>query len=199
MSKNPHVPKNPQRTRALLAEAALETLQEEGYAGTTARAIASRAGVNQALVFYHYGGVDELLLAALDISAGERLARYTAAMADAETTAAKIAAARTLYREDLAGGHVTVIAELVAASSASPALRPKLLERMAPWRELVAEVLREVADDSPLAQLVPIDDVAGALVALYLGLNLLSRLDPASAEADSLFDVMERVAPLLQS
>src|SRR3954452_4726178 len=99
------MPRNPQLTRTQLVEAALETVKTKGYAGTTARAIASRAGVNQALVFYHFGGVDDLLLAALDASAAERLARYTAVMAAAGTTGEKIAAARSLYREDVEGGH----------------------------------------------------------------------------------------------
>ena len=99
--------------------------------------------------------------------------------------------------EDVQAGHVTVIAELVGASLARPELRAELLERMQPWLALVADVLREVAGDSPLAELVPLEDAASALVALYFGLNLLSRLDPESAQAESLFDLMERVAPLL--
>ena len=73
------MPKDPSATRARLVEAALQSLQEEGFAGTTARSIAARAGVNQALVFYHFGGVDGLLLAALDASATERLGRYETA------------------------------------------------------------------------------------------------------------------------
>jgi AcrR family transcriptional regulator len=191
------MPKDPTQTRQALVEAALETLKADGFTGTTARAIAARAEVNQALVFYHFGGVDGLLLAALDASAAERMSRYAAAMAGAATTADRIAAARRLYREDVEGGHVTVIAELVAASLARPELRTQLIERMRPWLDLVSSVLREVAGDSPLAALIPVEDAAAALVALYFGLNLLSRLDPDSAQADSLFDLMERVAPLL--
>src|SRR5215212_9163526 len=189
--------RDPTRTRAVLVEAALETLKEEGYSGTTARAIAARAGVNQALVFYHFGGVDALLLAALDASAAERLDRYRTVLAEAATPAEKVAAARGLYREDVEGGHVTVIAELVAASLAEPALRPLLLERMRPWLELTEQVLTELAGSTPLAQLVTPAEAAQALVALYFGLNLLSRLDPASAHAAALFDALDRVAPLV--
>jgi AcrR family transcriptional regulator len=188
--------RDPSRTRSALVEAALATLEEEGYSGTTARAIAARAGVNQALVFYHFGGVDSLLLAALDASAAERLERYRTVMADTPTPEAKVAAARRLFREDVDGGHVTVIAELVAASLAEPTLRPLLLERMQPWLALAEQVLTEVAGSSPLAELVRPAEAAQALVALYFGLNLLSRLDPASAQADALFDALERVAPL---
>jgi AcrR family transcriptional regulator len=189
------MPRDPEQTRRALVDAALETLTEEGFAGTTARAIAGRAGVNQALVFYHFGGVDNLLLAALDASAAERLERYRAAMAEAATTADRVAAARRLYREDVEGGHVTVIAELAAASLARPELRPEVMRRMTPWLELVGDVLREVTASSPLAELIPVEDAASALVALYFGLNLLSRLDPKSAQAESLFDLLDRVAP----
>jgi AcrR family transcriptional regulator len=193
------MPKDPSTTRARLVEAALQSLREEGFTGTTARSIAARAGVNQALVFYHFGGVDGLLLAALDASAAERLVRYQSELAAAPSTREKVEAARRLYREDVEGGHVTVIAELLGASLARPELRPALVERMQPWLELVTGVLRDVAGDSPLASLVPVEDVASALVALYFGLNLLSRLDPESAQADSLFDVMERIAQLLDT
>ena len=46
-------------TRTRLLDGALETLRTRGIAGVSARTIAAAAGVNQALVFYHFGGVDE--------------------------------------------------------------------------------------------------------------------------------------------
>ena len=48
-------------TRTKLLEGALRTVTEQGIAKTSARTIAAAAGVNQALVFYHFGSVDELL------------------------------------------------------------------------------------------------------------------------------------------
>src|SRR5580698_2281741 len=68
-------------TRRLLVEAAIETLKESGYAGASARAIADRAGSNQGLVFYHFGSVANLLLAALDAVSADRLQQYAAAVA----------------------------------------------------------------------------------------------------------------------
>src|SRR3954447_21473550 len=120
------------QTRASLVEAALETLRNDGFARTTARAIAQRAGVNQALIYYHYEGVNGLLLAALEASSAERLAAYRAALADVSSVADAIPTMTTLYREDVAGGHVTVLAELVGASLAHPELAPQLVERMDP-------------------------------------------------------------------
>ena len=51
-------------TRAALVAGAIEALREVGFAGASAREIAGRADCNQGLVFYHFGSVTELLLAA---------------------------------------------------------------------------------------------------------------------------------------
>src|SRR5947208_16019504 len=51
-------------TRKRIVMAAVETLKQEGFAGTSARAVARTGGFNQALVFYHFGSMTELLLAA---------------------------------------------------------------------------------------------------------------------------------------
>ncbi|MGD0455999.1 MAG: TetR family transcriptional regulator, partial [Solirubrobacteraceae bacterium] len=53
-------------TKLKIAEAALETLKQRGFAGASAREIAGVGGFNQALIFYHFGSVQKALLAALD-------------------------------------------------------------------------------------------------------------------------------------
>ncbi|HEY7926461.1 MAG TPA: helix-turn-helix domain-containing protein, partial [Candidatus Dormibacteraeota bacterium] len=54
------------RRRARIVDAALQTLRAEGYAGVSVRAIAATGDFSPALVFYHFGSVDALLLAVLD-------------------------------------------------------------------------------------------------------------------------------------
>ncbi len=53
-------------TRLALLDAAEELLITKGVAGITTRKVADRAGVNQALVHYHFGTIEELLLATLE-------------------------------------------------------------------------------------------------------------------------------------
>ena len=67
-------------TRERIVEAALETLKTSGFAGASARAIARTGGFNQALVFYHFGSVNELLLAALEETSRRRMAAYREAL-----------------------------------------------------------------------------------------------------------------------
>src|SRR5256885_430514 len=73
-------------TKLKIAEAALETLKANGFAGASARAIAHIGGFNQALIFYHFGSVQSALLAALDLISDRRLAEYGPAF-EAATTA----------------------------------------------------------------------------------------------------------------
>ena len=53
-------------TKARLVAAATQSLREVGFAGTSAREVARRAGTHQSQVFYYFGTVPDLLLAALD-------------------------------------------------------------------------------------------------------------------------------------
>ena len=50
-------------TRTALLDAAEATMLEEGYAAVTTRRIASRAGVNSALVYYYFDTMDGLFIA----------------------------------------------------------------------------------------------------------------------------------------
>src|ERR1700716_370836 len=101
---------SPATTKERIVAAALETLKEEGFAGTSARAIARRGGFNQALIFYHFGSLNDLLLAALDGVAEERRRRYEEVLGALRSPLEVAARARELYAEDIDSGHSTVVA-----------------------------------------------------------------------------------------
>lgn len=184
-------------TKQRIVDAALETLKEEGFAGTSARAIARRGGFNQALIFYHFGTLNDLLLAALDRTSAERMRRYREAMSAPGGVEAKLRTAAELYREDLQSGHITVISELIAGSLARPDLGPEVVARMEPWIEFAEEAIAELVGGSVFEGLVRPRTMAFAVVALYLGVDLLSHLDRDHSRAEALFEVAARLAPML--
>jgi len=186
-------------TRLALVDAAIETLQADGFSGASARAIAGRAGCNQGLVFYHFGSVANLLLAALDAVSADRLVRYQASVEAARSPAELVDAAAAIFREDLEAGYVTVLVELIAGASATPGLGPEVAARIEPWKQFAQDALDAALGGSPLASLVPSGDVAHGVVALYLGLEMLSHLDGDRAPALALFDHARRLATLLQA
>jgi AcrR family transcriptional regulator len=165
-------------TKAQIVEAAFETLREEGFAGASARAIARRGGFNQALVFYHFGSVTNLLLAALDETSRRRMAAYRAALDGTEGDPQQLLdVAVRVYQEDLASGHITVLAELIAGSLTVPELRPEIVARMEPWIDFAEDSILKALDKTPLAAALPTRDLAYAVVALYLGVEMLDHLE----------------------
>jgi AcrR family transcriptional regulator len=84
-------------TKARIAEAALETLKARGFAGATAREIARTGGFNQALVFYHFGSVQNALLAALELVSNRRMQAYQPAFENARTVSELARLARDIY------------------------------------------------------------------------------------------------------
>jgi len=162
-------------------------LREEGFAGASARAIARRAGCNQGLVFYYFGGVVDLLLAALDAVSKERLVRYSAAVATVANPADLIAVAADIFREDLDAGYAAVLVEMIAGTSSTPGLSAEVARRIAPWADFAESAVGAAFAESPLRSLVPTPEVAHAIVALYLGLEMLATLDRDRTRSTALF------------
>ncbi|WP_037605097.1 TetR/AcrR family transcriptional regulator [Streptacidiphilus rugosus] len=180
-------------TREALIEGAISTLREKGHAHASAREIAGRAGCNQALIFYHFGSVERLLLAALDRVAESRRERYQALVDGSRSLKELVTTARAVFEEDLDHGHVAVLVEMIAAAQSDSELRPEVAARLRPWRGFAADALR----GTPAARLGPPDELAHGVVALYLGLELLANLDEDRAPALALFDRAASIARLL--
>ena len=184
-------------TRRALIAGAIEALREEGFSGASARAIARRAGCNQGLVFYHFGSVTNLLLAALDEVSALRLARYQSAVAAVRDAGDLVETARSIFEEDLDAGYISVLAEMIAGAASTPGLGMEVAARIAPWREFAAAAVRDTLADSPLAQLLAPEEVAHGIVALYLGLEMLAHLDGDRSTALALFDRAGQLTALL--
>ena len=180
--------------RMQIIQAAIESLKEVGYAGTSIREIARRGSFNSALISYYFGGLHNLLLAALDHSSEIRMNRYTKAVDEAGNLEELMAVARQIYREDVKGGHIT-ISEMVAASLAHRELGPELVARAEPWLDFVEGAVRKAAGDSPLLQLIPPREIAYGILCFYLGVNLMTQLDEDTSRVEGLFDLANQLAP----
>lgn len=170
-------------TRAKLLEGALRTLVEQGIAKTSARTIAATAGVNQALVFYHFGSVDELLAAACRHGAEQRVARHRERLATIGSLAELLAFGREMHAEERAEGHVAVLGQLLAGAQTHPRLAPATAAGLDLWIMEIEGVLRRVLAASPLGEFADAAGLARAVAASFVGLELYEGVDPDGAEA----------------
>ncbi|MBV9452419.1 MAG: TetR/AcrR family transcriptional regulator [Streptosporangiaceae bacterium] len=182
-------------TRVALVAGAIETLREVGFAGASARQIARRAGCNQALIFYHFGSVPDLLVAALEEISARRMAAYRTLLDRTGSIAELVDAARAIFIEDLDAGHVTVLVEMISGAQSVPGLGERVKACLEPWRDFAETAVREVLASAPIQ--VPAGQVAHALVAGILGLELLAHLDSDRSSGLALFDQARTIGDLL--
>lgn len=182
-------------TRQRILDAALVTVRDEGLIGTSARAIARTGDFNQALVFYHFGSVEELLLAALERAHDRRTERFRPRLEAVNDLAGLVEVAVDLHgRPD--DPDLPALAAIVAGWSTTSDLGPKVLATLKPWDEMVAGALTRALDGSPFAPLVPTGQLAHALSALFLGIEMFSRLDPDDTTTSELFASLGALATL---
>ncbi len=186
-------------TRAKLVVAARRCLQAEGIAGASARAIARHGDLNQALVFYHFGSVDGLLQATAREDSAERAELYRGRLAEVTTLAGLVSVGREIHQVEQANGSATVLAQLLAGSVSSPTLAEAINDGMSTWTELISDTLRRVVTSTPLAGVVPLDDLAFAISSLFLGMELMGALDPDVDRVAGLFDSLGPVSQVLDA
>jgi AcrR family transcriptional regulator len=187
-----------EETREKILDAALATLTAEGFLGTTARSIARTGGFNQALVFYHFGSVDEVLVASVERMSERRLAVYRERVAQAADLPAIVAVAREVLGEDMAGGAITVLAQMVAGAHGRAHLGTRLARVWDPWIDVVESAVLRVVEGTGFEGVIPAHDLAFALTGMFLGVELLSQLDPDNGQMEALFTSIDTMATLLQ-
>ena len=130
-------------TKSRILAAAFRRLAKEGYAALSIREIARDAGVNHALINYHFRSKDHLVIAVLDEANRRLIERQQQMYAAPGDFAQKWEQARRFYADDLASGFVRVQAELWAASLANEDLRAKFLPRIQAWKQVVLAAVRD--------------------------------------------------------
>ncbi|MFE3591309.1 TetR/AcrR family transcriptional regulator [Streptomyces niveus] len=181
-------------TRTKLLEGALRTLTEQGIARTSARTIATAAGVNQALVFYHFGSVDELLGAACHHGAEQRVSRYRDRLAAVTSLAELLAFGREMHAEERAAGQVAVLGQMLAGAQTQPRLAEAARRGLQLWIDEIEQVLARVLTGSPIADLTDTPGLARAVAASFVGLELYEGVDQEGA--GHALDALEQLAVL---
>jgi AcrR family transcriptional regulator len=191
-------------TRQRLLDGALTALREHGVTGVSARTIAAAAGVNQALVFYHYKSVDELLGAACIETTRQRVAAYADRFAAVGSLRELLQVGRALHAAELEEGNVSVLAQLLAAAQSGDRLAGPTATALRMWTAEIEAVLHRLMDGSPVAEVADLPGLARGVSAAFVGLELYEGVDPegagrAMAALDQLavlVEVVDELGPL---
>jgi AcrR family transcriptional regulator len=170
-------------TRAKLLAAAAESLRADGMAGLSARVIAARAGVNQALVFYHFGTLNELIDASVRQAVDESADSYREQLAAVGSLRELITLGQTLHEQERDRGNVAMMAQLMAGSQRDPVLAGAARYAMQRWNAEIEVVIVRLLGSSPLAAFVDLSGLTRAVSAGFIGLELYDGVDPDGASS----------------
>ena len=183
-------------TQARLRAATVDVLRREGLAALSARTVASRAGVNQALIFYHFGSVAQLVDAACREATDASADQYRDAFATTVTFGELLDVGRELHERERAAGNVAMMAQLMAGAQHDEQLATTVRYCLRRWQAELEPAVARLLAGSPLALLVAPEAVAHAVSAGFLGLELYDGVDPAGAE--KALDSLDRLGALVE-
>lgn len=184
-----------QETRVKLLEGALRTITEQGIAKTSARSIATAAGVNQALVFYHFGSVDELLAAACQYGAEQTVSRYRPDFEKVTSLTELLSLGRQIHEKEREAGNVTRLGQLLAGAQTHEALSQATAAGLDLWIAEIEKVLRRVLATTPFGEFTDPSGLSRAVAASFVGLELYEGVDPEGAT--SALEALEQLGLLV--
>jgi AcrR family transcriptional regulator len=184
-------------TRARILQATRRRLVEQGYANLNVRDIAQDAGVNHALIGYHFHGKQQLVLAVLDSANNELLERQARMYSAAATPGQKWQQVCGFYEKDLASGFLRLLMELMGASFHDEALRREFVPRLLAWHKLVEAVVGDFIERSGLDLPVSTRAIAAWIGWFWTGIEASMALDIPEAQGHQR-EALDAVATLLR-
>jgi AcrR family transcriptional regulator len=183
-------------TRRKLIDGAIETIRTAGISGVSARSIAAAAGVNQALVFYHFGSVHDLLGAACMTHTQAAVELFQPELDQVSTLKQLLAVGRDLHTKQSEVGNVSVLAQLLAGSQNDESLAETTKKALQLWIDAIEQVLDRVLAASPAKDLIDTKGLARAVSAAFVGLELYEGVD--SEGAAHALDTLDQLALLVE-
>ena len=125
-------------TRARIMAATLETIRREGIVGASARAIARTGKFNQASIYYHFGSIDDAVLASVRQMSGRPSGQLRAAPRPGrEPLRPGPGGAPSCTRRTWPAGAIKVLSQVMAGAAGDERFAKELAVVFEPWLDVV--------------------------------------------------------------
>jgi AcrR family transcriptional regulator len=171
-------------------------VRDKGIAGASARVIAAAAGVNQALIFYHFGSVSELVEAACREAAAEQVAVYRPRLEAVTSLRELLVLGQELHARQREAGNVTVLAQVLAGARYDPQLAGAAQHALLLWTREIESTLRRLLAGTAAAEVTDAAALARVVTAAFIGIELYEGADPDGAAAA--FAALDQLSVLVE-
>lgn len=161
--------------RIRLIDAAVCVLARDGFARTSARAVAEEAGTVNGSVFYYFGSMDGLLTATANALADRGIARISEGLGGANAHVEWRNRLSTVLRAEAHSDDGHAVMELLVGARTSPALAEEVRIAIDRAVDYATSELGLVLESSPITQLIPVSLIAELAAATILGIEIFQQ------------------------
>jgi len=182
-------------TREAILHATRQRLIEVGYANLNVRDIARAAAVNHALIGYHFGGKQQLVLAVLDDANRQLLERQEHMYQATAAPSRQWQQACDFYEQDLKSGFVRLLMELMGASFHDLELRAGFVPRLLAWTGLIEDAASQFIDRAGLDLSVSPAAISAWISWFWIGMeaSMMLGIDEKHGHQREALDAMTRL------
>lgn len=161
--------------RLRLIDAAVCVLAREGFARTSARAVAEEAGTVNGSVFYYFGSMDGLLAATANALADRGIARIREGLGGTNAHVEWSNRLSTVLRAEAHSDDGHAVMELCVGARTAPALATEVRAAIDRAVDYATSELELVLESSPITQLIPVSLIAEVAAATILGIEIFQQ------------------------
>ena len=192
-------PRDPERTRGILLQAAFDEIYRSGFRGADLDAILAAAGVTKGALYYHFDNKEALGYAVVDeVMASNLHQKWVQPLRNAEDPIAalvRIVQSESLKRADVQRG-CPLLNLSQEMSGLDEGFRRKTAKLFKDWHDAVAEALREGQKRGVVRNDINANETATFLIATYEGYVVLTK---NSQDARTMQSGQKRVRGHLES
>jgi AcrR family transcriptional regulator len=181
-------------TRRRLLSAAASLIVERGWGAVTTRAVAERAGANQALVHYHFGSIDNLRRESVLAELGPAIGELIDQLLDDRPVPESIHKVMGLVdRFDLGTDAGVLMAESLLQATRDPKMAQDMARVMGSWGELLGPRLAVAQERGVVRGDIPAEQLTSVLAAFLDGFLIQRMADPGldtGQAADTLIQLL---------
>ncbi|TKI63866.1 TetR/AcrR family transcriptional regulator [Nocardioides jishulii] len=166
-------PMSSDETKVALMDAAVRVTATTGTKGLTARGIAAEAGVNAALVHYHFGGVEGLLHQAYERATLTMIGDYTADLTSVSSFEELYRVGATMAEKARSDGSAAMLSAIIAAAHTNEAMAQMLGDNMVRWNEAVSTAVERILTLRKLNGAIDVESLTASLTASTIGMMTL--------------------------
>ena len=180
-------------TRRRLLSASADLIVERGWGGVTTRAVAQQAGVNQALVHYHFGSIDNLRREAVMARLMPALQGLIEELLDDRPLPESIhRVMRLIDRFDLHTENGVLMAEAMLQATRDPSVAEAMGGVMGSWGEMLGPRLVVAQERGVVRTDIPADRLT-LMIASFLDGFLIQRMADPDFDAEIAADTLIRL------